>query len=425
MMWCARHIRSFWRNEIGAIAVPLAIMFPVLIGMVSLAVEYGSWRTKQTQLQNTADTAVYSAAIDLIQGSGWDKVARTIETISAITPFDTGNPTLRYAAPPTEGAFMGQDGYLEVIIEQEVPRLLSKIFTSDPVVIKVRAVASYGGSLTTACMLALSNDASSAIEIGGNADARFAGCSLVSNSTSARAFVMNGGSVQVEAGCIDVVGGVEYTSNLTLTACDAPRTLQPRTMDPYQNLDVPNVSLISNCVSGGVFQGGDFTADGGEISGTPYKCFASSVSLKGTVTFAPGLYIIKDGGLTINASTTLTGSGVTFLLANSADLTVNGGAQLNLTAPTSGDFAGILFLGERSGPVNTHSFSGNAASQLDGIFYFPKDEFDFTGSSNETSNCVQFLSAKISISGNANLTVNCPPSSGKVIYTNITIALRE
>lgn len=118
-------------------------------------------------------------------------------------------------------------------------------------------------------MLALSNEASSAIEIGGNADARFAGCSLVSNSTSSRAFVMNGGSVQVEAGCIDVVGGVEYTSNLVLTVCDEPRTLQPKTMDPYETVQVPNVSLISNCVSGGVFQGGACSPYAGDIDGVP------------------------------------------------------------------------------------------------------------------------------------------------------------
>lgn len=147
--------------------------------------------------------------------------------------------------------------------------------------------------------------------------------------------------------------------------------------------------------------------------------------MKGDVTFDPGLYLIKDGGVTINANTTVNGSRVTFLLANNADLSVNGGAILNLSAPTSGEFAGILFLGERSGPVNSHSFSGNASSFLDGIFYFPKDEFSFMGSSNETSNCVQFLSAKISISGNTNLPMNCPPTSGKVIYTEIKIALRE
>ena len=418
-------IQKFVGDEDGAIAVPLALLFPVLIGMLSLAVEYGSWQTKRAELQNLADAAVYSGAIQLIQGASATTVQNTIAQITDMS-FETGaNPSVSYSVPPTLGVYAGQAEYIEVSITKVVPRLLSKLFASDDVIIKVRAVANFGGGQTTACMLALSDNASSAIEVGGSADAKFFGCSLASNSTSDRAFVMNGGSVQVEAGCIDVAGDVVYTSNLILTSCPDPRILQPKTMDPYAQVNVPNVSLISDCQAGGNFKDVTLTPGANSISGTPYACFASSVAFQGDVTLEPGLYIIKDGGLNINSNAQITGTGVTIMFANTADLSVNGTAVLNLTAPTSGEFAGILFMGERTGQVMTHNFNGNAGSQLDGVFYFPKDEFSYTGNSTAASNCVQFLSATILITGNANLNVGCAPSSGKTIYANVRISLKE
>ena len=202
------------QGENGSIAVPLVVIFPVLLGMIGLAVEYGSWEAKRTELQNLVDSAAYSAAIDLVQGASITKVESTLNTITGQDLGATAYGTFDYAIPPSSGSFIGRDGYIQVTISKEIPRFLSKFFDDRPLIISTRAVASFGSwSTTTACALALSESADSGIKIGGNAEAYFSGCSLATNSTSINSFLMKGGSVKVEAGCIDTVGGAQYTSN--------------------------------------------------------------------------------------------------------------------------------------------------------------------------------------------------------------------
>jgi Flp pilus assembly protein TadG len=54
----------FWRDRRGAVAVALAILFPVLIGFAGLGVEVGMWFWIQRQNQSAADAAAISAALE-------------------------------------------------------------------------------------------------------------------------------------------------------------------------------------------------------------------------------------------------------------------------------------------------------------------------------------------------------------------------
>jgi hypothetical protein len=418
-------LRKLAADDRGAIAIPLAILFPLLIGIVGLAVEYGAWQVRKTTLQNVADTAAYSAAIDLVQGMPASTVAQTLERISGLSLSATGYPQLSYATPPATGPYAGQQGYIEVVIVDQATRYLSKLLSPEVVTIRVRSVVQYGGDYVIACALALSDDEDGAIEISGNATAYFNGCSLAVNSVSDRAFYMNGGTVTVEAGCIDSVGGVDYTSNLTLTDCPAPRALQPRTIDPYEGVDIPDPNLIYDCIAGGIFRDTVISAGPNMVAGYPYKCFSSAVTLQGNVAFDPGLYIFKNGDLTMGANSVISGDNVTFLLGASSETSISGTSELHLTATRTGELVGILFVGQRGGTQMTHTFNGNALSEIDGVFYFPKDEFSFSGNSSAGSTCVQYIGNRISVSGNTNLEVGCEPTNSQQILTHVEISLRE
>ena len=63
---------------------------------------------------------------------------------------------------------------------------------------------------------------------------------------------------------------------------------------------------------------------------------------------APGLYIMKNGPFTITGQANVTGDGVTiFLTGPGAVADTGGNGSIDLSAPITGDLAGILFFEDR------------------------------------------------------------------------------
>jgi hypothetical protein len=105
-----------------------------------------------------------------------------------------------------------------------------------------------------------------------------------------------------------------------------------------------------------------------------------TISGSGTVTLAAGLYYI-DGPFKITGSGTVSGTNVTIYLPNSsgASFTTSGSGTLNLSAPTSGSYNGILFY---QNPNNTAdmSINGSGTLNLQGIIYAPGSNLTMNGS---------------------------------------------
>ena len=133
------------------------------------------------------------------------------------------------------------------------------------------------------------------------------------------------------------------------------------------------------------------------------------------ITFASGTYILAGGnGLSVSGgSNTLNGSaGVTFyntdnhVDGNYANVNFSGNNTLNLTAPSSGDYAGVLFYNDSSTASSTSgakfNVSGNNTfSNFDGVIYYPNHEISFSGNSSSTSSCgPKLVSDTVSISSN-------------------------
>jgi hypothetical protein len=144
----------------------------------------------------------------------------------------------------------------------------------------------------------------------------------------------------------------------------------------------------------------------------------SSISISGTggrnggntVAFSPGTYIIDGaGGLTIPGNATINGDGVTFYFTGSATINMTGTPAINLTAPSTGTYAGILMY---QNPADTNttgpSLGGNSGAQYNGILYFPKDQLTFFGNNNSLSVGV-VVADSLSLSGHPNVTFNGAP----------------
>jgi hypothetical protein len=141
------------------------------------------------------------------------------------------------------------------------------------------------------------------------------------------------------------------------------------------------------------------------------------MDIRRTVNFAPGVYIIDGGTLKANSTAVLNGSGVMFFLTNGATLDINGQARLNLSAATTGTYAGLLFFADRSGAVLNHKLNGTSDSYLQGAVYLPNDNVDFSGTSNTAMGCTQVIARTLDLTGNSGIGINCAGTGVREITT--------
>ena len=96
-----------------------------------------------------------------------------------------------------------------------------------------------------------------------------------------------------------------------------------------------------------------------------------------------------------------------FYLTDDAEIAFNGNAEIHLTAPSSGDYEGILFFGDRSNSSSTMRFNGTADSSLIGALYFPSQSVEMLGNFEGSNGCTQIVSQTITFSGSTQLSADC------------------
>lgn len=403
-MWCEpviRLLRKFATSRRGNTTVLFAFSLPVLIGTAGLGVEAGYWQFQQRQLQTIADLSAYAGAVSLRNHESESNAHHEAEAEALLHDMDISRSTFSSASPPQSGNFVN-DRSMEVVITHTLPRLFSQIFNSTPVTFEVRAVATYEEE-ADACVLALSHDEGAAINFFGSSNIQLLECEVMSNSIADDAVLVSG-STDISAPCINSVGGFAVNgggSDVDLTACSAPRTNLPRALDPYADVDPPTLPTSCSNIPGG---GGPHTVSPG-ASGV--KRFCNGLSINSEVHFEPGVYVIDGGTFRLNANGAIYGEGVTFYLTDGAETHFNGNATVNLSAPTSGDFAGIVFFGDRDDTGADHTFNGTADSRITGAIYTPASDISFLGDFSGDNGCMQLVGYTVAVGGNANITTDC------------------
>lgn len=394
----------------GNVAIVFAICLPLIAGSGALGLETGVWYYDQLKLQQTADAAAYAGGVDKRAGKTNAVATSSAQASAADNGFNAATDAMTINAPPTSGPHQDANS-VEVVLSRTEPRYFSQIFLSKPVVLRARAVSTYVNA-SNACILALDPSASRAIQFSGSSTVNLGGCDVMANSIASDA-VYAQGSNSVTTPCLMTAGGVLLNAGVHLTGCTAPLVNQPPVGDPYASLPAPAVA--THCTN--LPQNPPPTLSPGTYCG---------ISLKGSVTLNPGVYVIDGGTLSSNGSAIVSGQGVTFYLTNGASISLNGSATLNFSAPTSGTYSGVLFFGGHGnaagGPV---TMDGTASSQLTGVLYFPAQSLSYIGNFNGNNGCTQVVAKTVSWSGNSNLAVNCTAAGFNPIVIGGVVRLAE
>ena len=367
-------LRRFARDERGVSAIIFALILPMLIGMVGIAVEIGLWFEQKRDLQSAADAAAMAAAFEMVEGNS----AATMQTVgaasSALNSFTDGvDGTVTINWPPlAPSTHAGDSDYVQAVLEKPQTLLFSAVLNPGAVTLIARATAS-SGVLDDACIIALNPTINSAVEITGSATVTMNGCGIAVNSNDSEAMTVSG-SAYITAASARVVGNYDLSGGAVM---DIPTvsTGSVATNDPYSGLDIgtPPGCYATNATIG---------PSGSEtLSGT--RSYCNGLDLKGTLNLNGNTLYIRGGEFKVNSTANLSGTGTVILTEYSgsyATINVNGSATVNISAPTSGDFKGLAMIQDPNAPAgNDNTVNGNASTSINGAIYFPNGDINYSG----------------------------------------------
>jgi hypothetical protein len=149
-------------------------------------------------------------------------------------------------------------------------------------------------------------------------------------------------------------------------------------------------------------------------------CIKNGADIKGTLNLAAGTYYVDGSTFDLGSTAVVNGSGVTIILTSStptnpssfATISMNGGAIVNLSSPTSGTYKGVLIYQDPRTPFGESRINGNSASSLEGGLYFPSRQLNFNGNTGLTTKCLQLVARRLNFSGNSSVQNDCPTNGG-------------
>lgn len=386
LIQCERFAKS--RN--GNVAVFFALVSALLLCFVGAGIDFSRYYTIRASLSDLADSLALRGAREFLlantNAAEVESMLRATAVQEVANRGDLNAVSLKIDIDQANGA-------VTVALEMAAPQsiLLSKIESLQrPISAEATAVAR--GSLNV-CVIALDDQADKTLSATLNAEISAADCALYSNSSSPMGVYASGYS-KIGAEFICSGGG----SSGTATNFDPDVTTDcPVYKDPLAKRTPPTVGA---CTETNLALGEDsdenfriaaaqslreltqtettdtdfFTDHEKHTLNPGVYCGGLNIAMNADVKLNPGVYIIKDGPLTVGMQSRLVGENIAFyLVGDEAVFSFAPDTKISLTAPTSGAMAGILFFEDRGAPVDRmHKILSDDARMLLGTFYLPR-----------------------------------------------------
>ena len=378
-----RFLRNIWNDRRGNALIIAGAALPLLIGAAGLGTDTVQWVLWKRQLQRAADSGALAGAYAQLQNATVATAVSAHITDNNHTGIALLNaPVIEYPAD-VAGSYSKA---VKVTLQMKKTLGFSSLFLSNAPTIQANATAALVNS-GSYCVVALNRSTNSSITIGGSSNINM-GCGAISNSGSPDQSVgTNGASYNFTADPVAGVGGMP-------TSINGATNILPHHVampDPYAGKY--STTPTSNC---------NKQVNGGNTNLTPgcYKDFKFTGNA--TYNLAAGVYYLDSTNFDVQGGVTVKGTGVTIVLTGTTPgtVTTNGNSTLQLSAPTSGAYANMLFIGMGT---SDNTINGDNTSFYDGAMYFPNAATNLTGSSGTMTQCAMIVSNYVNFSGNANL----------------------
>jgi len=371
----------------------VAVLMPVLLGGLGLAIDNGRLYSERRQMQTAADATAIAVAQEWRQSNTEGYETAALED-AALNGFEEGGGVdIDINVPPESGPRAGDSKFVEVIIREEVPLYFMKAFNKASSIVESRAVA--GLVPTDACVYVLDPTAQNALLAAGDARLTLEGCGIHVNSDHSQAARTIGGGV-ISASSVGIVGDYNGTGFFP-----TPQTGVYSSPDPLAGLAAPSGTSCTYTETV------EITTTTTLNPGT--YCGGIRVTATGSVTLNSGMYVLKGGGLDVHAGATLTGSGVTFYNTDGPDhgfspFEFRSTSTSNLTAPSGGTYKGILFFQDRGISTNDDNiFAGTPDTTFTGVLYLPTGNVKYVGTSGTLAQESMLMARTVEFRGTADV----------------------
>ena len=356
--------QSFSKCTRGNVAVAMALSLPVAVGAVSIAIDMSQASSMRAQLQQLADTAAVGGARELRLGNATEK-----SVLAVAQNYVTGAiaETIEFGGHVSE-----KKDALTVNLASVARSGLAAALGLTPMRVAVSATAKVVGGAPI-CALALDT-----IGIGSfflEKNARMVGneCAIYSNAKH-YAGLWAQDSAHLKASFICTAGG---RSGGAGNFSPEPNLDCPAIPDPLEKRPAPQVGSCDPTRTGLRISGGN------EVLYPGTYCGGLTISSGSSVTFSPGVYVIRNGPLVVNTGASITGLNTGFYFTGSnASFTFAKDTQVNLVAPKDGVMSGILFFQDRATPLllaPPFRIASDNANVLLGTIYLPRSRLIIDG----------------------------------------------
>ena len=387
MIWNFRQRgRIASRDQSGSVGIIFALTVIPAIMFVGSAVDYARALQAKEALQKATD----AAALGATSATG-AMDAQRITLATAIFNANFNSSKFGQITPKVSSA----SGVVAVSATADVAMAFMKLAHVDTISVSAssKATVSVSGG-PAVCMLALSPYGSDAIHVQGTNNLTATDCWAWANSNSNLAITGSGGAI-ASANGFCAVGNFSDSGNYQPT----PRTSCNPLQDPYATLAGPPTSGCT--YNNKKLSSGNYSLYPGVY------CGGLEIKPQATGTFAPGIYVMKDGPLLLQGGSTASGDGVVFYFTGSnSTLQLKGGANAALKAPASGTYGGFLFIQDRASSVGaTSQIQGGGSIQINGVLYMPTQTLNVGGNGdfNLTGSMFALVADSFYLQGNGTL----------------------
>jgi hypothetical protein len=350
-------------DEKGAVAIMSALALPVLIAAMGFAVDYSFNARDRAELRAASDTTALALAREL---AVINPNAAKVQAIGAQMAHDELKRRKLDEGATVTATVQAQNGSVQVDITRPSRSFFKKFTGQQDAMLGVKSVATLAGRRKI-CVVTLDPSASNAMQMKDAAWLTTENCDVYSDSTSASGISIAAGN-KLTSSLTCSAGGIQSSGTITgerLTDC-------PTVPDPLATRPAPPVGACTATDLTVKEKGGSPASRYVIYPGT--YCGGLRIKNKTFVTFAPGVYVIKDGELRIDNDADVAGNHVGFYLSGeSAGLKIKDKAKIWFNAPKDGPMAGLLFFEDRAVSLNReHDITSDNVANLTGTIYMPR-----------------------------------------------------
>jgi Flp pilus assembly protein TadG len=398
------------KTERGQALILITFAIIGLIALTGLTVDGGIAYSERRTAQNAADSAAFAAALAHSRGQNLTQAASTVAltngydnngSTNAVVVNSVDSPSGECPAGTTNNKDITVT--ITTVTETSFSNLVGIQQVTNTVTAITRSCGTYVAPLFNGNAIVSLAPSGKGFDATGNPNWNITGGGIFSNSSSSNAAYCNG-ATQLNTPSISVVGNVTLGCNANVAngiatggaqySWNQYKSLLPRT--PACNGTATEVNGIWYPEEG---------KDGSTVQFTKYKPGEFMI-------FSSGLYCVTNNPKPYHG--TISGTGVTFYITHpDFSLKFNGHGNLTATAPTAGDYAGVLmYLApqvDANGnlvPTQAIDMVGNGNAAFIGSIIAPSADITMFGNSGTEGFKSQIIGYRVDTGGNANVNIS-------------------